>query len=91
MCKYCNDDNTKDILKSDIDELDDIFLSFAKDTDEFKASYIRTFYEAEKLGVFYDRGYLRLTRGDDIGCLDHSEDRVKMNYCPMCGRKINEE
>lgn len=87
-CEYCDENEAKDILNSEIDELDDVFLTFSDDSDVFDARYIKTFYELSNLRVFYDRGCLRLTRGDDIGCLDHSEDRVVIKYCPMCGRKL---
>jgi Zn-finger nucleic acid-binding protein len=39
-------------------------------------------------GVFIDnRGYLRLVDLDDCSCLDHGE-YIKINYCPMCGKKL---
>jgi len=40
-------------------------------------------------GVFIDRGYLRLVDVEDSQCLDHGE-KVKINYCPICGRKIRQ-
>lgn len=89
MCKYCNEDENANLLESDIEMLDDIFLCFAEDSLMIKAGDIRKHYETEQLRVFYDRGNLRLTKGDDICCLDHSEDRIEISFCPMCGRKIN--
>lgn len=85
-CEYCKDED--DILSSDLEVIDDIFITFSKDDDTFTSKYIKGFYETERLRVFYDRGYLRLTKGDDIGCLDHSEDRIKANYCINCGKKL---
>jgi hypothetical protein len=41
----------------------------------------------EKLQVIIDRGYLRLCYIDDCDCLDHDE-KIKINYCPMCGKKL---
>ena len=60
MCKYCDDE--VDILSSEIEILDDIFITFSKDSDEFSSKYIKQFYETKRLRVFYDRGYLRLTK-----------------------------
>lgn len=41
----------------------------------------------EILVIYDDRGYLRLGY-DDFSCLDHGE-KFKINFCPMCGRKLN--
>jgi hypothetical protein len=39
--------------------------------------------------VIVDRGYLRLGY-DDMECLDHGQ-KAKINYCPMCGEKLQKE
>lgn len=31
--------------------------------------------------------YLRLGNREDIQCLDH-EEKIKISFCPMCGRKF---
>lgn len=87
MCKYC--ENEVDLLAAEVEELDDIFLTFADDRQQFTAGHIRTFYDINQVRVFYDRGYLRLTKGEDVGCLDHSEDRIKINFCPICGNNLS--
>lgn len=46
--------------------------------------------DCEEIQVVIDRGYLRLGYTDDMNCLDHGE-KIKINFCPMCGCKINEE
>ena len=38
--------------------------------------------------VFIDRGCLRLAAPEDCQCMDHGE-KIKINYCPMCGVKID--
>ena len=38
--------------------------------------------------IIIDRGYLRMIEDDDGECLDHGE-KVKINYCPMCGKPIS--
>ena len=40
-----------------------------------------------RLCVFVDRGYLRMVDTDDSQCLDSGE-KVKISFCPMCGRKL---
>ena len=42
----------------------------------------------EEIKVFIDRGHLRLTQGEDIGCIDHSIDIIKANFCFNCRDKI---
>ena len=47
-----------------------------------------TIIEDDDVQVIYDdRGYLRLGY-DDFNCLDHGE-KYKINYCPMCGKRIS--
>ena len=41
------------------------------------------------LGVFIDRGYLRLVDLEDYQCMDHGE-KIKINYCPNCGENLKE-
>jgi hypothetical protein len=42
---------------------------------------------ASKIGVFIDRGYLRLVDLDDYQCLDHGK-LAKIFHCPFCGKKL---
>lgn len=76
MCEHCNGENrfllTDEFIKN---------IGFAenvtqKDLHIFQEDYF----------VFVDRGYLRLA-GEDSDCLDHGE-KIKINFCPMCGEKI---
>lgn len=87
MCKYCNDDEI--LLSGNIEILNDLIFFGSDDLDKVYIQDVRQFLENEVIQVFYDnRGYLGLTIGDDTGCLDHSEDRIKINYCPMCGESL---
>jgi len=66
----------------------------SKDTVLMRKNAPYVFYgkqlEDNEIFVIYDdRGYLRLGY-DDFNCLDHGE-KYKINYCPMCGRKLVEE
>lgn len=42
------------------------------------------------LGVFVDRGYLRMVGLHDCNCMDAGQ-KLKINFCPMCGDKIKKD
>lgn len=85
-CEFCQEE--KDILNGEIDRINNIcFVSDDKKT--ITIGELKELCEEEELRIFIDRGHLRVTQGDDIGCLDHSIDYVKINFCPMCGSGIN--
>lgn len=50
-----------------------------------------TLIEAEEsptiLDMFIDRGFIRLVDRDDCNCIESGE-KIKINFCPMCGDKI---
>ena len=78
MCDYCDNDKTiivKDVVSSGS-------WGWGGDT-KIKED------EAFKypLGLFVDRGYLRLVDLDDCNCLDAGE-KIKINFCPFCGEKL---
>lgn len=87
MCDYC--EHGKVLLKSNIEVLSNTFGFGCRIEDVIIYKDVYDSLEKESVRVFYDsRGALRLTFGDDIGCLDHSEDTIKINYCPMCGKDL---
>ena len=85
MCK-CREDVP--ILKGNIEKFNDTCLFGMKQDDNLSIKTIQEAFEEEIVQVFIDRGFLRLAIGDDLGCLDHSVDLVKVNFCPMCGEEI---
>ena len=85
-CEFCIVE--KDLLSCYIESLDNLFLFGLKNDDTIEVSKIRKALGSEEVRVFFDRGYLRLTMGEDIGCLDHSLDYIKIKYCPNCGREL---
>ena len=87
MCEYCKEE--KDLLKGEIEKFNDICMFMKKDEETIPVKTIRECFETEEVRVFIDRGYLRLTQGEDIGCIDHSIDIIEVNFCPNCGSKIN--
>ena len=79
MCEYC--DNDKTMMKKEI-------ISRANWGWGYDGTLKLTLQQAEEspvtLGVFIDRGHLRLTDLDDCNCMDSGE-KIKINFCPMCG------
>ena len=41
----------------------------------------------QNVGVFIDRGYLRLVDLEDCQCIEGGE-KARINFCPVCGEKI---
>ena len=77
MCDYCSK-NTY-LMKTEI--IDDAFIGWSNEIKLTDLDY-------KSIAVMLDmRGYLRLVNVDDYDCLDHGE-KIKINYCPMCGREI---
>ncbi len=85
-CEICKEE--RDLLFGTIETFNDIYLFGKKDSDSLEVETIKEAIEEEVVRVFFDRGRLRLTIGEDINCLDHSIDYVKINYCPSCGREL---
>jgi len=78
MCDYCS--NNTYLIKKEI--IDDTFIGWNNEIKLTDLNY-------KTIAIMLDtRGYLRLVNVDDCDCLDHGE-KLKINYCPMCGDKIN--
>ncbi len=75
-CKYCNNSSrfllTDEFIKS---------IGFAINITQENLHIFQ-----EDYFVSIDQGYLRLNTNDD-SCLDHGE-KIKINFCPMCGTKL---
>lgn len=79
MCGFCEERRT--IFS--MEKLDDWVLGWDKDAVISSESAIYS-----TIGVFIDRGFLRMVDLDDSQCLDHGS-KVAINYCPLCGMKLN--
>jgi len=79
-CAYC-DDRCRNIFE--FEELSGWILDWGASVTKENADYI-------KRGVFIDRGWLRLVDLDGCGCMDHGE-RVKLKFCPFCGKELEDE
>ena len=77
ICEFC--ENEKTIIEDEV--VDDNGFGYNSESTNVK-KYIEAF--SFKIGVFIDRGYLRLVDLDDCQCLDHGE-KVKIKHCPFCG------
>lgn len=82
-CKYCENDEV--MMKKDV--IDPANWGWGYD-DMVKLTLREAEKDPNKLGVFIDRGHLRLVFLHDCNCMDHGQ-KIKINYCPMCGRKMN--
>lgn len=79
MCEYCNGSINK---MFDVEMYESINGWVNPPFNE-----ATTYLESLIFEVRNDKGYIRLVDLDDCGCLDHGE-KVEVNYCPMCGRKL---
>lgn len=82
MCDYC--ENSKVMIRKEYPSIS----SFGWGDDEILICKPELFYD--QVGIFIDRGYLRLAYLDDCGCMDHS-DNIKINFCPFCGSKLESQ
>jgi len=78
MCEYCEKEKTI---------VDDVFIS--RSSWGWGGVTKITISEAIqiKVDVFIDRGYLRMVDIDDCQCID-SGKKIKIKYCPFCGKEI---
>jgi hypothetical protein len=42
----------------------------------------------DEIGVFIDRGTLRMARIHDCNCMDDGMPKIDIKFCPICGAKI---
>ena len=85
MCKYCEDKTTTLIESEKIGNP----LRRPNDTLTVKEMYDLADDFSLVMEIRNNKGYLRLGDREEMGCLDHNEN-VEINYCPFCGKKIEE-
>jgi hypothetical protein len=76
MCEFCQNENH--LITLDIEKPS--FVWFEGSIDKGNTTDVT-------LGVFIDRGFLRLVDITDDDCLEAGE-KIKINFCPICGDKI---
>lgn len=76
MCAFC--EGKKTILEKEI--VNDWIFGWMKEVKPKDLIY-------DNLGVFIDRGYLRMADLDDCQCLE-SGQKIKINYCLFCGKEV---
>ncbi len=81
MCEYC--ENEKDLIRET-----ELISRQSWGWGDVECS-LDGVIEYE-LSLFIDRGYLRLVDPDDCQCIEGGQ-KIKVNYCPMCGDKIKEQ
>ena len=81
-CEYCENSKTM-ITKKVLDKAgwgwgyDDVISNTLREAEEMQTT----------LGVFVDRGHIRLADLSDCNCMDH-EEKIAIKFCPMCGGNI---
>ena len=83
MCEYCKNDKTMMVL----DVIDRSNWAWGYD-DEIKLTLREAESDPNKVGIFVDRGHLRMVELNDSDCMESGQN-IKINYCPMCGEKID--
>ncbi len=79
MCEYC--ENNKTLLEKDV--VSTAMLQWCMPIRSANDLYAHEY----PLGVFIDRGYLRLVDLEDCQCMDHG-GKIKIKFCPFCGEGL---
>lgn len=85
MCKYCEEDAFNTIIENKITIYADNIWGSVHVYDEPDEKDISVVFE-----IRCGSGYIRLGDRSDMQCIDHDR-KIKINYCPMCGRKLEDE
>lgn len=82
-CEYCEKGKLNTLIKSEkIGNM--IWWSVGH---ELKKECIDEVDNSVVLEIRCGQGYLRLGDRSDMQCIDHDE-KIKIFYCPVCGRKL---
>lgn len=84
MCEYCESNKTMMVR----DEINKANFGWGYD-DQIKLTLREAEEDPNKLGVFIDRGHLRMVELHDCNCMEAGQ-KLKINFCPMCGDKIKQ-
>ncbi len=79
MCEYCEKDKT--LIEREF--LEEFAWGWGGESDKRSRLEI----DEEPYIVFVDRGFLRLAMKEDHQCMDSGE-KIKIKYCPMCGKVL---
>ena len=85
MCKYCDESAFNTIIESN-------YIEYASNICGKVCVWDQP-YEIDNSVVFEMRcgsGYIRLGDRSEMNCIDH-EDKIKVNYCFYCGRKLAQD
>lgn len=82
MCEYCAESAFNTLIEADV-------TIYAENIFGKVHLYDEPFDEdmSVALDIRCGSGYIRLGDRTDMGCIDHG-GKIKINYCPMCGRKL---
>ena len=86
MCKYCAFEENGDLTDDHQDLIDSVFKTVNSEDKECARLEIKSNIELSKKGIILLSGL----QTDDSGGEYVLSGRIKINYCPMCGRKLTE-
>lgn len=84
ICNYCKDDSLYNKALLIHKQVDDHMFGWSSEIKLENIVYDKIYTYVE---VRNGQGYLRMT-DEDNNCIDSGE-RIEINYCPMCGEKLN--
>jgi hypothetical protein len=84
MCDYCDKDKLNILIESE--KINGNLIGWNK---EMLATELLDLIDDNSvvLEIRNGQGYIRLGNRMDMQCIDH-EEKIKINYCPICGRKL---
>lgn len=87
MCNYCNENCLNLLIEST--KLDDHLIGL---DPTMLATTLSNFVDDNSVVIDIRNcgGYIRLGDRDEMQCLDH-EEKIRISFCPMCGRKLRGE
>lgn len=86
MCNYCNEDKLNTLIEKE--EISSMFYFCLG--HKIEAEDIIKLDNSVVLDIRNKQGYIRLGDREDMNCID-TEYKLKINYCPVCGRKLGTE
>ena len=87
MCDYCKENYLNLLIEST--KIDDHLIGL---DEAMLATTLFNFIDDNSVVIDIRScgAYIRLGDRDDMQCLDH-EEKIHINFCPMCGRKLGGE
>ena len=85
MCTWCKESAFGTLIESE--KLESAIIGWEA---KMKATELDNIDNSVVMEIRCGSGYIRLGDRGDMNCLDH-EEKIEINYCPMCGRKLGNQ